>query len=171
MLRNKKGEEVAINKIIVIIMVVIVILAVLTFLFKANLLNYIKNLPDYQSPDEDKEIIPSNDTSANSKSCSVEGTIGKVGNFEEITGRNGQFIYIKGLKTNLLWGDSVVEIYEDDLIHFNVGIISNYVIRLDAKLYDSKYRNRHPGLPTIEDLQLLDGSYVIKGNLLCKDKK
>jgi len=54
--KNKKGQGLEINKLVIVILVGLAVVAALIFLFKADLLRYLRNLPGYDVPQEDKPV-------------------------------------------------------------------------------------------------------------------
>jgi hypothetical protein len=56
---DRKGQDFSTSKIITIILVLLVIVLVLFFLYRAQIISYIRNLPSYSSENKDR-IIPFN---------------------------------------------------------------------------------------------------------------
>ena len=69
---NSKGQNLAINKVLVIILILFTIVGVLFFIFKTDINQYLRNLPGYGSGEEiseSKEIIQESGTVSVSKEC------------------------------------------------------------------------------------------------------
>lgn len=76
--------EYAFNKILLIIIGLLVLFAVLFFIFKPNILNFFKNLPDYGKPGQANEITVGQDEYAN--------LVGIIKNREVYYLLNGKFV-------------------------------------------------------------------------------
>jgi len=90
---NKKGDTGPIfEKVLAVILVLIVIIVILLFLFRADIKEYLRNLPGYQASTEDKEVvIPDSDLEGMSKLCP-----NKVGEMDK---GNDMHIWINGVNT------------------------------------------------------------------------
>ena len=83
MAKTKRGQM-ATNKVIIVIIAVIVLMAVLVFVFKSNLNQWVNNLPGY-TPPEDKVVDLTQqpgDKTGVSQFCNVD--VGKIWIFEEV---------------------------------------------------------------------------------------
>jgi len=89
-MKNKKALSPVEQIAIVIICVIILIISLVVF-YRAEILDWIKNLPGYGYSDEDQEIILTPDELA--KGVCTKGIIGKIGTFEGTPGFREQYIY------------------------------------------------------------------------------
>lgn len=79
----------AINKIITAVLVFLVVASVLMFLFKSDIISYIKNLPGYgEGEGKDVDIIKDEETPA---ACVM---VGRIGEGEKRTVFSQQYIYL-----------------------------------------------------------------------------
>lgn len=178
---NKKRGTIAINKIVVVILVVLVIAAVLMFLFKADILNYLRSLPGYSVPEEDREIDVANLTDEEMRSlCPV--IIGKTKTEVSVGFLKDDYIYfceelstvcktqtrsklkVTGDKNN---GEIEVDRWFDNTIGAiknNKLILSREILEKNGNLYDEVKDD----LPDFKYVINLNGSYYIPGNFICR---
>lgn len=176
---NKKGAELATNKVIIIIIALIVLAAVLLFLFRSRISEWAQSLPGYGAA-EDKEIdvskLPAD--AATIANCDFVGkvvdeprsvwakilSVGIVDDYARI--------YIENGKTNLLWyyGSGVIQL--DEKGNEDIGTVSGAEkkIFIYQIWYDVSERSGHSGLPPVEDLRLIDGARILNDNRICKPK-
>ena len=163
--KNKKRGSVAVNKLVIVILVILVIAAVLIFLFKADILNYLRNLPGYSVPEEDEGIdLGQLDPEVARSLCPV-----RVGGID----KDDKIYFCKdfeiGCKTrifsNLIWdGNSEsADIEIDKFFYKTIGKFENGIVSINqAKLQGES------GLPAPKFLNNLDESYYLSGNFLCR---
>ncbi len=81
MIKYKKGEGMTMQKILVLVVVILVLIAVIYFLNRGNLTQWVKNLPGYSSgEDKDVDVTQTSDT-ARAISCTE-----KIGRTRSATG-------------------------------------------------------------------------------------
>jgi len=76
---SKKGEGGQWDYLIKLIVALIALMLLFGLIFRADVVNYIRNLPDYGDPDEDREIIYSDDKIINNVNlCGEENVVGEI---------------------------------------------------------------------------------------------
>ena len=183
---NKKGEGLATNKLIIIIICMVVLAAVLIFMFKGSINNWIQNLPGYGSQ-EDKELNVTEDRPG----VSSYETVGKVFfneprstfnvwtrwiyNWAVRGPEDYARVYIKNEKTDILWyydsGDNPKNgpLELDEKGNEGVGSVNNGVISILISQWDDASERAGYNIPSIEKLVLIDGAKIV-GNEIRKDK-
>lgn len=169
---NKKGSM-AVEKVVTLIIVLMVIVVAMLLIFKPDILNWMRNLPQYSYNDSDREIVLSPDELAK---VGCEKLVGRIDNLEGggIFSSGKNFISIGGKKTELyIDGKTAIRLsFKDELVaRIDNKIISVYPAFLDK--YSQVYTDlRAVGLPTLEELRLLDRSFILEtGNYICKSNK
>ena len=171
-MRNKKGQGITTEKILVVVLVLLVVVLVLWFYFKADVLKYFRNLPGY-TYDEEREIDAGDSSEESEKLCF--GKPGEdIGKIRDAKSENfgpdfNQFyVFINGKNTKLYlagkFGSKKMGDYKyikyakgKDVIVANIGNEGRIeVIREIQEI--SEY------------LDKLDGAYILNGNLICKQK-
>jgi hypothetical protein len=176
---NKKGAELATNKIIVIVLCLIVLAAVLLYVFRARVNEWIQNLPAYGSQ-EDKEITVTGEGQVGTSTCEFVGRVIDKGADFPIIGAKYAIIYIRkgtvDIKTELLWyynradGPILLGGLSGDYIgHAGLESTATRVISIESSAYASALVARM-GLASIDDLKKLDGAIIQKDNKICKPK-
>jgi hypothetical protein len=139
------------------ILALLVIAAILMYLYKPSIIDWIKNLPDYTTPG-DREINITPDQTG--------------GNIDYVAQINGEYVYVeqsngKYLKTMLLWKADQVSgklmLYGWPNKHIgdvNAGVLT---------IISSAYSYVGSGV-SAEDLKKIDGSKFCPTNRLCKTK-
>ncbi|MEK6875735.1 MAG: hypothetical protein AABX30_03555 [Nanoarchaeota archaeon] len=152
-----------IGRLIAIILIVLVIVTFVMFIFKADILSWIRNLPGYSTP-EDQEI-----DAGDIQDKSVSGTENIDCSIGLIKDKN---IYISNVDTNLLWmgNDKSAVIWLNEWWGEKVGeVVDGKIIIKGEWISDTAFRNKHPKIPSAEKLQKLNGAFYDKDrNLICK---
>jgi hypothetical protein len=172
---NKKGEGLATNKLIIIIICVIVLAAVLIFMFRGSINNWIQNLPGYGSQ-EDKEINVTEDRPGVSRLCKI-----RVAELVYDKGKGYSYLKFEGYMSKLyLSGKSGKEatIYADQdwEIDDAVGEIKNGLVSIYNEILvqsGARYEEVKNEIPTNALMKQLNGAYYYEsvGNLkLCRDE-
>jgi hypothetical protein len=107
---NKKGEGMSTQKIVTLVIVIIVLIAIVFFLNKANLTQWVKNLPGYSSgEDKDVDVTETSDV-ARALSCTIK--VGRTKSDTAAFGRSKNSISI--------YNNGVLQLMED--IYWYVGL-------------------------------------------------
>ncbi len=176
---NKKGN-LSTEELIVIILVALVIVSVLIFIFKADVLKYLRNLPDYSASEgETIDLSELSDEALKSLCPVLVGKI-KVETFLAVTEDN--FIILceepgvsckSAFVSKLKWtGDEnkgVIEV--EQLIDDEIGVINNGEITLNKDVFNKEsdlYKEVKDDLPEEKYFKSLDSAYYISGNYLCR---
>ena len=191
MLLNKKAQSDSRQIVIWAIVCIIILLIVGVFIFRANITNWLRNLPDYTTP-EGKDIeINSTDNSTVSKICpgsDIGSFTAKSYNkwyyFPILFGASvGDSAYISvgpsGNRrlTKLWWiqtGEEAGQIQLDENVVFKDPVVGLVDSQMRISIYnqwmtDDVLRSKHPTIPSKEDLKLLNGAVIVSaGNLICK---
>ena len=168
---NSKAEF-TFEQIISLILVILVVITISIFLFRAQIINYIKILPGYQLPEGEPgindDISSDDDADMENILCIIE--VGKVEVESKFFGRDKNVIFIGSYpnyeKTKLIWkADRLNGIIELDKFGFNkrVGKVE------DGSIDSSDFKEGEINLEIIDQLEKLDGAKLIIGNKLCKD--
>ncbi len=154
-----KKAMIGIDKLMILILVVLTVLAVLMFVFKADINSYIKNLPGYSVPED--EVIDISELPEDQQIYFDCVQIGKIEN---------NFVY---LKEDLESDQAFLTFVEIDGVRLdvgrdNIGYIDGTEIFLRPGLSENKliYYDL-PRLPTFWELELIENSRILAGNLLC----
>jgi len=162
---NKKRGSVAINKMVIVILVLLVVVAVLMFIFKADILNYLKSLPGYSVPEEDEEIdLGEIDPEVARSLCPIR--VGGIDKDGKIYFCNNFEIGCKTrISSKLLWAGNAqsADIEIDKFFDKTIGRFENDVITIDKNKLEGE-----SNLPESKFLNNLDGSYYLEGNFLCR---
>lgn len=163
---SKRAEIGTMEKIITIIIVLVVLAVILLFIFKQDILQYFRNLPDYSPPQEDKNI-----ESGPAEKILVSKTCPNIEiGYVRYDGRNSNIIYINNEKTFLFWKKSSGSIKLDERGDENVGEVdSQHIMHIYPKwINDLKLRKKHEKIPSREDLRKLDGATLSSDNKICR---
>ncbi|MEK6935848.1 MAG: hypothetical protein AABW67_03605 [Nanoarchaeota archaeon] len=162
LIRLNKKAELSITQLVSLILVLVVIVVVIITILNPRIWDWARNLPDYKYDDSDKVI----DTSGSSKDNIVQGSCPVVvGKINSTTRYN--WIYLNNIKTDLLWKEERIEL--DEIINEKIASIEKGIIKIDPKWFVPETRKKHPKLPSIDDLRLLDGAYkMLNLNDLCR---
>ena len=174
---ERKAESLISTKLIIIILCVLVLLVVAFSLANPFILNWMKNLPGSSYNDTDKVI--NSFTSDQIATVTCDKLVGNIGTAEggNLLSRGKQFLYISGKKTNLYVDTSrsseiVIRLLHDDEF---VASATNKIIVVSPSLLDQYSQNFKElgavGLPSIQDLELIQNSIIISGNNICKTNK
>lgn len=168
MIVSKKGENVAIPKLVTVIIVILVIAVLILFLTKADILNYLRNLPSYKYNETDKTIDEiSSDTAIKSTDCPVK--IGELKTYQEIgpslippstkaVRRTEIMFWLIDKKGEhgiwLFWNDAkkTIDVYNPNGIKDRtIGIINNdNSIKIEQKWFDQKiHKNKLNKIPIV----------------------
>ncbi|MBU2562623.1 MAG: hypothetical protein KKF68_03110 [Nanoarchaeota archaeon] len=164
---NKKGSGIAINKLVTIIIILFLIVVVVSSLiYNFNPLSYLRNLPSYSIP-EDEEVDLSDLTEEQIKSiCPYK--IGEIKRVGSNWGFGKYFIYLGEVNTQLY-----LDMGDGEIIHVDagkVGAIADDTLIFDDFFMSQKYLE-YENMLGIDDLKVIDNSYKIPGNFLCKTQK
>jgi len=166
-----KNGEIAVEKVITLIIVLLVIVVAIIFIFKPDILNWMRNLPEYTYNDSDREIPLSPDQLA---LIGCEKLVGRIGTLEGGYFSPKNFISIGGKKTELyIENKNALRLSHKDEL---VAAIRDNTIQVYPAFLD-KYSQTYielsaVGLPTIEELRLIDNSFILNtGNYICKSEK
>lgn len=178
--KDKKGESLAINKLIVVILIVLVLALFFFFWFRQDIWNYIRNLPGYNSTTTDKEI----DYTKMTPDQLVQFDCKEVGGILSISSPTSstQYLRIGTKKTNLYFDRANILIdfgtlnsFENKIGFGNVILVGsldeNDVIKIDPTFLNEnsqdyiRYQNL---LPSIVELRVIDGAFKLGTNLFCK---
>ena len=72
MIKNKRGSELVSNKLIIIILAILVIAVILFFIFKANILEWMRNLPEWQYEGDKDVEVSGEDRNASESDCPIK---------------------------------------------------------------------------------------------------
>jgi hypothetical protein len=155
---NIKKAELPIGQLISLILVILVIVVVLVSVLNPSIWDWVRSLPDYKYNDTDKELPKENIIQS-----SCPNIVGKI---KVENGYN--YIYLNNQKTDLLWKEDRIEL--DEVVNEKIASIGeNDIIKVDPKWFVYETRKKHPKLPDIWDLRLLDGAYkMFNMNDLCR---
>jgi hypothetical protein len=187
---KSKSGELNINKLIIIILCILVLLALLMFIYKTPILDWLRNLPGYQYENDTEIEAPEVIDAAASLACVDNFEIGFLGTPEGTLGFREQYIYFKNeagkyAKSKFYWRGSGtdgkiwflekdkyvgwdwfntdIEIAEvkDGIISVKPGLLS-----LDSEIYQ---RTRFSERPIeLELVNKLDGAYTAGMNRICR---
>jgi hypothetical protein len=167
---DKKGE-IAVEKVVTLIIVLLVIVVAIFIIFKPDILNWMRNLPEYTYNDSDREIVLSPDQLAQ---IGCEKLIGRIESATEV-GLFSQknFISIGGKKTDLYIDKISLRLsHKDELVaSIRNNVVHVYPAFLDK--YSQVYKDLGSvGLPSLEELRLIDNSFILDtGGYICKSNK
>lgn len=182
MMKNKKADEkLAVNKLIIIILAILVLLAILMFIFKVPILEWLRNLPDY-TYGEDKEI---NYTKLSPDKLLMLGCTEKVA---EIGKKDVSWIVWLDRRELFMYRSEnsieKIELYVDvndpknyfikfikgtDIL---VGEVKDKVLTINKNFIDNYNSNDRFGKEiSLADLKALNGSHLISTKLLCKTEE
>ena len=167
-LRGKKAQGLAIDKLLKWIIIVLVITSIVIFIFRADILKWMRNLPGYSVPDE-QEIDYTNPEHIESTTlCEDIGSI-KVEKGFFLT---SWYISLGDKKTNFLWKDKDKTIELDEMIDNEVlgSINSKGRIKIDDKWFSEDMLKKHPNIESLDYLKLLNGAYKRSDNSICRLK-
>jgi len=182
----KKTGEISTSEVLYIIMALIIILAIVVFIAKPYILDWIRSQPEYNYTYDEEINITQTDSSAVSTFCPIPiGRVQYVGKpwYEAIIGRvSYNYISVatpKGeAKTELLWEEEKNRVMLDENVNKYVGSINvndagNLAITIDKSWFQDSLRKGHSTIPSKEILRWLDGAYKIdkKSSLICRKDK
>ncbi|MDD5193576.1 MAG: hypothetical protein PHF67_03230 [Candidatus Nanoarchaeia archaeon] len=169
--KYKKSESLAISKVIIFILVILAIGLVLFYYYQEDIWNYIKNLPGYTVSENDTEV----DYSQMKPDELAKFECTKVGNIVSRP-QNQYFVSINNVETNLyLYLGPTILIrfatggFFGEII--NVGSIENRIIKINQEFLDKDsqvYLKYKDFLPSVGDLKIMNGAFLLGSNLLCK---
>ncbi len=180
---SRKAEGSNMDILVIIIVGLVALALLLSIIFRANILNFIRNLPDYGNSQEDRVIDIGDDTVIdNVAKCEKVGelvTIKREG-FWQSSGAMLKdifsepalyYISIGGTKTDL-YVYQYKEILKIELDESgdneDAGQIINQKILIDDKwINDGSLRMEHSLLPDVDSLKLIDDGYL-NGLSICK---
>ena len=179
-LRNKKGSEsLPINKLIYIILAVLVIVLVIFLIFRVDILEWLRNQPEWHTSVSDEEVDMSQmgDEEAQRMQCPVR--IAKlVENKIKFCGDEmcsdekliGSELYLSQVNIENS------EIYTDQPygIDDKIGDVENKIIIIFQEILEKKgkiYEEVKNELPYFKDLLNLNNSYFWYSNLICRKEK
>lgn len=156
-MKINKIADVKISPLIKLILLTVLIVVVIIGLLKLGLIEQLKDLfPDFK----DDEVRKPKDF----EFCPIE-----------IAEIKGDFIYMNGINTNLFWyGKAGVKLNENpwkfEGRDEDVGTIDNREISIIKSWYYSGEYEKHPKMPSLDNLRLLDGSYrPNEYDVLCRE--
>jgi len=172
---NKKGQLTQ-NKVITTIIVILVIASVLIFVFKADILKYLRNISGYESTQQDEELDLSELGDEEAKTlCPFR--IGGIGSDDliffckdfDIACKNkiASKIQIEG---DLIEADLeiVKPWYQFDS---EIGFVSNKRFTIFNEILEKRslYEELKDDLPDFKFIKNLNGAKYFSGNLICRD--
>lgn len=177
---NKKADEkLVMNKLIVIILCILVLLAILMFIFKVNILEWIRNLPDY-TYEGDKEIDYTKLSPDVLLQLGCTEKIALIGDKDvKIFGdRREFFMFIEDNKLRKI--ELYVDVNDPDhyFIRFiegkdmDVGEVKDKVLTINKNILDNYDPDDRFGKKvSLADLEKMNGAHLILTRLLCKTKE
>jgi hypothetical protein len=177
--KKNRAESLVSMKLIIIILCIVVLLFVAYAITRPGIIDWLKNLPGYSYNDSDKLI-----ENLNPDQLSAIGCFKLIGRLrpsekESLIYAAISPISIGGVKTNLHLVDETKEImlrYKGSdinvgsLVDNRVKISSNFLKESDDYLR-YKYDSSGEGLPSLDDLNLLqDSQYLKTGGYFCKNQ-
>lgn len=175
-LRNKKNKKGMTQEAIVGTIIIVLVLAlILSFLFRASILNWIYNLPSYDTPKEDEEIDLTNVEDQSSEGI-CPFMVARIINGEEISFcKDFEKSCVEKISSKLLWKEKKdgVKIEVDQIFNNVIGDIQNKKIIIYPEILNedgSLYREVKNDLPDYKYLINLNGAYYLKGNFICRDE-
>lgn len=192
-INKKASQEMTIQKIITIILILLVLIAAIMILIKPGVLEWIKNLPSYSTP-EDKTIDVSNLSPEQVALLGCDyliklgdidsSRIQKLGGYE--VRKIIVVVYNKGVPSSSKvlpvltidtknQRDYVLEVIDSGIFRFKnleVGHVQNGLLTILPDILnnyqDTKYSRLNSAVQ-LEDLKILDGAYLMTNKLeLCK---
>ena len=171
---SRRGQgNTGIEKLLILVLVTTVIVLSVIIIFNFDIPGKLRNLlPSYSYNQDNKDVIAGSGEDKVAKSlCPVE--IGNIKAENYLLFGTINYVYILNKKTNLFFrkSESSIKLYES-FWSFNSNIIAKVndkTILVNKEWFDEKNRGGHPGLPSIDDLKLLDGSFMLD-NHLCREE-
>ncbi len=194
---KRKAESLALNKLIIIILVILVILAVLMFIFRAEVLEWFRNLPGYTYNETDKEIEASELSDAQVAGMCPENYrgIGFIGGLEGTMGFREKYVHFlikdnKYLKTKLYWRGTNQEakiwlLKKDKVFGFDwlegdlevakvekgLILVNEQFLDLDSEIHQRTRFDKEKSVELrqfLEFVRILHNSYTVGNNKICK---
>ncbi len=192
---NKKGAELAIRKLVLIVIILLVLfIALLAFvpMFREKVLGWIRGLPEYKYEYDEEIDVSELSDEERAGLCSGDLFVGKIKGETERAGGTKSFIDIYydefGIKTLLYWSgndrNAEIKVFipgwfwgKKDVV---VAEVKNRKISVKKEFLDKseayialnnkiiKETDREWGLPGTEVFELLDNAYYRSGNLICR---
>ena len=160
---KNKNAQLSMEYIIAGILVIIVIFSVAMFIFKPDLLNWIRLLPGYEVPDKDdiREVTP--DEEIGDGVVCIE--FGFVGELEGIMGLRKQFIYSENnVRTDFYVVDDGIKWAKPGINKKVANFVGLKIDVIDRFLIDNTFIGVN-----LEILEKLEGGQIIAStNKLCK---
>jgi len=197
MLENKKGSSWSMEQIIGMILVIVVVIGVLMFIFKPNILNYIRILPGFNLPDEDVSVdfddLSPEEISALGLQCAEDENGNKIIIAEIKDGYvhfvdKTEFDYLNGFETPfyfeganmrngvIIWDNWGGEVFGFEVLGGNdeIGTVENYKIDIkDEWIVKTDWikTNEHKLLRNA--MLYLDDKMFVEGqeNYICQTEK
>lgn len=188
---NKKADNLTINKLIIIILAILVLLALLMFIFKVDILEWLRNLPDY-TYEGDKEIdytklSPDKLALLN---CVKIAEIGKKD--IDVPGQDVREMFMYLDESRIVPMKLKVDV--DDPNHYfvkviewkgmatiDVGEVKDKILKINEEVIKNyaTYEKTFVGIKTLKlkdyvlekDLNKLNGAHLLGVLLLCKTKE
>ncbi len=170
-----RRADLTINKLVLIIIAILILAALLIFIFKVDILEWLRGLPDY-AYEGDKEVDYTSLSPDKLALLGCDEKIAEIGKHDvKIWGDVRELFMLPGnrkislyvLYENTEKMDFLISVAEKNI---GVGKIKDELLTIDKDVienYDSHDVNKYVSL---EDLRLLEGSRLF-GRLLCKTKE
>jgi len=162
----KKAQSLVPDKVVIIVLVILVIFAVLMFIFNVDILEYLRNLPDYVYG-EDREIKISEISEAQVETLCPVG-VGYIESVKKWGGfRSVDFIFLNNEQTNLIWLEDKIEL--DEWENEDVAVVEDGKISVIKEWFSAEKYKKHKKMPSLLDLKSLDGAYKLPEiNYICR---
>ncbi|MBU3906998.1 MAG: hypothetical protein KKA64_01975 [Nanoarchaeota archaeon] len=188
---DRRGQSIATDKLVIWIIVILVVASVAIFLFKADILNWIRNLPSYKVPGSES-------AGGAGEGTEVVKEEGSVGSESSATSGGDNLVKIAKVKENRIYFCEKSNCKEEELIESDlyisgdinnkkivvdmglfdledvIGTIKNSVVELNPLLENQNsqlYREVKKGLPIANLLSKLDGSRYCSNEIyLCMEE-
>jgi hypothetical protein len=173
----KKRGEGAINRIIVIVLIILVILVVFVFIFRNDLIDWMRNLPGYDSEVEDIEIEGVDEVTLDSM-CPVR--VARFSSKGELLWCTDRDSYCRDTKDTSLYFGGENKIYESSsslwiIRLFNrkkIGTVEGKKINIEDYLFTSKVTIAKDDSVGTGFFRELEGSYFLGSfQLICRDNE
>lgn len=175
-MKKEKRAELAMRQLVIIILSIIVLLAILIFIFRVDILEWLRNLPDYTYGEEE----PIDYTELDPNKLAMLGCYNKIAELGEGDATSfWEDFGFTDVREILMFPDkrelNLHAVYNDDesfLIRIadkNVGVgkIENRELSIDDDVMSDYGGHEVSGYVSFDDLSRLDGSRLY-GRLLCK---
>ena len=181
---SKKGESLSTNKIITIVLVLVVLAAVLLYVFRVKVNEWVQNLPGYGSQEDEEldysQLPPEEQAKYNCEKVGhivdePRSTWAKVGTLFNLFGGASDYVrvYIKNEKTGTDEKTDILWYYDSDKNPANgpleldeagiggneaVGSVNNRVFFILISNWDESAERGGHNIPSIESLELINGA-------------